>query len=108
MTVNQNVRGSSPRRGAIYNTSLWCNGSTAVSKTVSGGSSPSGDARKKMTVESISTVRDIYNNKDRVTVYKTHVNDVTNKTTVESVQFLYTKNAVIEIPSKGSYIDILA
>lgn len=61
-----------------------------------------------MTVESISTVRDVHNNKDRVTVYKTHVNDVTNKITVESVQFLYTKNAVIEIPSKGSYIDILA
>lgn len=61
-----------------------------------------------MILESISTVRGVYNNKERVTVYKTHVDKETNKTVVEAVQFLYTRSVVAESPIKGTNVDIKA
>jgi hypothetical protein len=51
LTVNQLVVGSIPACGATNKISLWCNGSTAVSKTVSGGSSPSGDASLSIKIQ---------------------------------------------------------
>lgn len=61
-----------------------------------------------MLIESISTVRGVYNNKERVTVYKTHVDKETNKTVVEAVQFLYTRSVTAESPLKGTNVDIKA
>lgn len=62
-----------------------------------------------MLIESISTVRGVYNNnKERVTVYKTHVDKETNKTVVEAVQFLYTRSVTAESPLKGTNVDVKA
>lgn len=61
-----------------------------------------------MIIEAIQTVRGIFHNKERVTVYKTLVDESSNKKVVEIVQFLYTKNGTIEEPSKGTNINIKA
>jgi hypothetical protein len=61
-----------------------------------------------MIVEAIQTVRDIFHSKDRVIVYKTLVDESSNKKVVEIVQFLYSRNGSIEGPSKGSNIDLKA
>lgn len=61
-----------------------------------------------MILESISTVQGVYNNKERVTFYKTHVDKETNKTVVEAVQFLYTRSVTAESPLKGVNVDIKA
>jgi hypothetical protein len=61
-----------------------------------------------MIVEAVQTVRDIFHSKDRVTIYKTLIDEKSNKTVVEIVQFLYSKNGSIEGPSKGSNIDLKA
>lgn len=61
-----------------------------------------------MIIEAIQTVRGIFHNKERVTVYKTLVDEMSNKKVVEIVQFLYTKTGTIEKPSKGTNINIKA
>ena len=61
-----------------------------------------------MIVEAIQTIRGIFHNKDRVIVYKTLVDESSNKKVVEIVQFLYSRNGSIEGPSKGSNIDLKA
>lgn len=61
-----------------------------------------------MLVESISTVRGVYHNKECVTVYKTHVDKETNKTVVEAVQFLYARRVTLESPLKGTNVDVNA
>jgi hypothetical protein len=61
-----------------------------------------------MIIEAIQTVRDTFHNKDRVTIYKTLVDESTNKKVVEIVQYLYSRNGTIESPSKGSNIDLKA
>jgi hypothetical protein len=61
-----------------------------------------------MVIQGIQTVFDTFHYKDRVTVYKTLVDELTNKKVVEIVQFLYNRNGSIEEPSKGSNVDIKA
>jgi hypothetical protein len=61
-----------------------------------------------MIVDSVQTVRDIFHSKDRVTIYKTLIDEKSNKKVVEIVQFLYNKTGSIEGPSKGSNIDLKA
>lgn len=61
-----------------------------------------------MIIEAVQTVRGIFHNKERVTVYKTLVDGSSNKKVVEIVQFLYTKTGSIEGPSKGSSVDLKA
>lgn len=61
-----------------------------------------------MIIEAVQTVRGVFHNKERVTVYKTLVDESTNKKVVGIVQFLYTKNGTIEQASKGTNINITA
>jgi hypothetical protein len=61
-----------------------------------------------MVIQGIQTVYDTFHYKDRVTVYKTLVDETSNKKVVEIVQFLYSRNGAIEGPSKGSNIDLKA
>ncbi len=61
-----------------------------------------------MIVESIQTVISNLYNRDRVTVYKTLIDETSNKKVVEIVQFFYNKNGSIEGPTKGSNVDLQA
>lgn len=61
-----------------------------------------------MIVEAIQTVRGVFHDKERVTVYKTLVDSSSNKQIVEIVQFLYNKNGAIESLSNSSNINVKA
>jgi hypothetical protein len=61
-----------------------------------------------MIVDSVQTVRDVYHNKDRVIIYKTLIDETSNKKVIEVVQFLYNRTGSIESPSKGTNVDLQA
>ena len=61
-----------------------------------------------MIVQSVSTVVDMVNHRDRTTFYKTVEDPETNRTTLEVVSFLYDRKGQITPNDKGLYIDSLA
>ena len=58
-----------------------------------------------MIIQSIQQSWDMVYNQYRNTVYKTLEDPISQKTVVEVIQFLYTKNGRIEEPAKGSNVD---
>ena len=61
-----------------------------------------------MIVEAVHTTWDTSYNKDRKTVHRILTDESTNKTIVETIQFLYTKSGTIEPPAKGGKVDVMS
>ena len=61
-----------------------------------------------MIVQSVSTVLDMVNHRDRVTFYKTVEDPTTNRTTLEVVSFLYDRKGQVTSDAKGQTVDVQA
>ena len=62
-----------------------------------------------MIIQSVSTVYDIVNHRDRVTFYKTVEDPNTRKTIIEVVQYLYDNKANVQPNNaKGTNVDLQA
>ena len=58
-----------------------------------------------MIVQSVSTVLDMVNHRDRTTFYKTVEDPTTKRTTTEVVSFLYDRSGQVKPDNKGLYVD---
>jgi hypothetical protein len=58
-----------------------------------------------MIIQSVSTVLDTANRRDRTTFFKTVADPATKKTTVEAVQFLYDRKGQIKPNNMGQNVD---
>ena len=58
-----------------------------------------------MIIQSVSTVLDMVNHRDRTTFYKTVEDPATHRTTMEVVQVLYNSKGQVTADAKGQTLD---
>ena len=58
-----------------------------------------------MIVQSVTSVNDMVNHQDRLTVYSTLVDPATNKQVIEVVQYLYNRVGQLEPTHHNSQVD---
>ncbi len=58
-----------------------------------------------MIVQSVTSVNDMVNHQDRLTVYNTLLDPATNKQIIEVVQYLYNKVGQLEPTHHNNHID---